>query len=144
MINRLGAGGMKDVEEGLDPSQVNQNNLPQKAIAHLRAYSNYLTPKVSALSADTWSLFSIWSRNTLLNLVTLVAGIAALILFGRFVGLTSMVTQWTAAPGWSWAAFGVAAVTLALTLRVWLPRKYCKDSGVQRLVVLPAFAGALL
>ena len=144
MLHRLGAGGMKDVEEGLDPSQVNQNNLPQKAIAHLRAYSNYLTPKVSALSADTWSLFSIWSRNTLLNLVTLVAGIAALILFGRFVGLTSMVTKWTAGFGWPLAAFGFAAVTLALTLKERLPRRFCKDSGVQQLVVLPALAGAIL
>src|ERR1017187_5466278 len=144
MLHRLGAGGMKDVEEGLDPSQVNQNNLPQKAIAHLRAYSNYLTPKVSALSADTWSLFSIWSRNTLLNLVTLLAGIAALILFGRFVGLTSMVTKWTAGFGWPLAAFGFAAVTLALTLKERLPRRFCKDSGVQQLVVLPALAGAIL
>src|ERR1035438_7232655 len=117
MLHRLGAGGMKDVEEGLDPSQVNQNNLPQKAIAHLRAYSNYLTPKVSALSADTWSLFSIWSRNTLLNLVTLVAGIAALILFGRFAGLNTMVhTKWAAPIGYTWAAFAFAAVTLALNL----------------------------
>ena len=46
MIHRLD-GGMMDVEGGLDPDQVTQNNLPQKAIAHLRAYSNYLTPKVS-------------------------------------------------------------------------------------------------
>src|ERR1017187_9523941 len=144
MIHRLGAGGMKEVEDGLDPGEVNKDNLPQKAIAHLRAFSNYLTPKVSALSADTWSLFSIWSRNTLLNLVTLVAGIAALILFGRLVGLTSMVTKWTAGFGWPLAAFGFAAVTLALTLRVWLPRKFCKDSGVQQLVVLPALAGAIL
>ena len=144
MIHRL-AGGMKDVEEGLDPSQVNENNLPQKAIAHLRAYSNYLTPKLSALSADTWSLFSIWSRNTLLNLVTLVAGIAALILFGRFVGLNTMMhTKWTLGIGWPWAALGVAAVMLALTLKERLPRRFCKDSGVQQLVVLPAFAGAVL
>src|ERR1035438_8131167 len=145
MLHRLGAGGMKDVEEGLDPSQVNQNNLPQKAIAHLRAYSNYLTPKVSVLSADTWSLFSIWLRNTLLHLSTLVAGIAALILFGRFVGLYTMVqTQWTAGIGWPLAVFGVAAVTLALNLRGRLPRRFRNDDWVQRLVILPALAGAVL
>ena len=52
MTHRL-AGGIQAVEDGLDPDQANRDNLPQKAIAHLRAYSNYLTPKVSALSADT-------------------------------------------------------------------------------------------
>ncbi|MGB7761820.1 MAG: hypothetical protein WBL61_18450 [Bryobacteraceae bacterium] len=145
MLHRLGAGGMNHVEAELDPDKVKQDNLPQKAIAHLRAYSNYLTPKVSLLSADTWSLFTIWSRNTLLNLVTLVAGIAALILFGRFVGLNSMVhAKWTAGTGWTWAAFGVAAVTLALNLTERLPRKLRNDSWVQRLVLLPAFAGAVL
>src|ERR1039457_7305927 len=108
MIHRLD-GGMKDVEEGLQPNQVKGDNLPQKAIAHLRAYSNYLTPKVSVLSADTWSLLSIWFRNTLLSMATLVTGIAALILFGRFAGLYSMVqTQWTAGLGWPLGVFRVA------------------------------------
>src|ERR1017187_9676207 len=144
MIHRLD-GGMKDVEKGLQPKQVKEDNLPQKAIAHLRAYSNYLTPKVSLLSADTWSLLSIWLRNTLLNMVTLVTGIAALILFGRFAGLYSMVqTQWTAGIGWPLAVLGVAAVTLALNLRGLLPRRFRNDDWVQRLVVLPALAGAVL
>jgi hypothetical protein len=144
MLHRLGVGGMTAVEAGLDPKQVKQNILPQKAIAHLRAYSNYLTPKVSVLSADTWSLFTIWSRNTLLNLVTLVTGIAALILFGRFAGLITMVhTKWTAGLGWALAVFGVAAVMLALTLKE-RPRGFCNDSWVQRLVILPAFAGTVL
>jgi hypothetical protein len=149
MTHRL-EGGMKDVEGGLDPRQVKGDNLPQKAIAHLRAYSNYLTPKVSVLSADTWSLLSIWFRNTLLNMVTLVTGIAALILFGRFAGLYSMVlTQWTAGIGWALGAFGVAAVTLALNLcaengRERLPRRFRNDDWVQRLVILPASAGAVL
>ena len=149
MIHRLD-GGMKDVEGGLDPDQVTQDNLPQKAIAHLRAYSNYLTPKVSLLSADTWSLFSIWSRNTLLNLVTLVAGIAALILFGRFAGLNTMVhTKWAAPIGYTWAAFAFAAVTLALNLYAEKNqerrlRRFRNDDWVQRLVILPALAGAVL
>lgn len=145
MLHRLGADGMKDVEKGLDPDQVKKNNLPQKAIAHLRAYSNYLTPKVSVLSADTWSLFSIWSRNTLLNLVTLVAGISALILFGRFVGFNSMVhTKWTAGLVWPWILFGISAVTLALALKERPPHRFWNDKWVQVLVLVPAFAGAVL
>jgi hypothetical protein len=149
MIHRLD-GGMKDVEKWLPPNQVKDDNLPQKAIAHLRAYSNYLTPKVTVLSADTWSLFSIWSRNTLLNLVTLVAGIAALILFGRFAGLNSMVhIKWAAPIGFTWAAFAVSAVMVALNLyaekdEARLPRRFRNDDWVQRLVILPALAGAVL
>jgi hypothetical protein len=107
---------------------------------------------VSALSADTWSLFSIWSRNTLLNLVTLVAGIAALILFGRWVGLAGMAhVEWTARIGWllpvfAVAALVVAAIMLAIALKEWRPRNFgiWNDTWVQRLVVLPAFAGAVL
>lgn len=89
MIYRA-ANGIDDVESGLDPDQATADSLPQKAIARLRAFSNYLTPKVSLLSADTWSLWTIWSRNTLLNLVVLVTGIAALILLGRLFGMTGL------------------------------------------------------
>jgi len=52
MIHRA-KRGIDDVEAGLDPDQATANALPQKAIARLRAFSNYLTPKVSLLSADT-------------------------------------------------------------------------------------------
>jgi len=158
MVHRL-PGGMREAEEGLDPDQVKANVLPQKAIAHLRAFSNYLTPKVSLLSADTWSMITIWARNTLLNLVTLVCGIAALILFGRFAGLESMVLMKWMAPRWcTLTAFGIAGVALALTLRGWTlwpvapagreygwpPRRFRNDYWVQRLVILPALAGAVL
>jgi hypothetical protein len=144
MIHRLD-GGMKDVEEGLQPNQVKGDNLPQKAIAHLRAYSKYLALNVSVLSVDTWSLFTISSLYTLMNLVTLGAGIAALILYGRFVGLNGMVrTSWTAWIGWPFAAFGIAAVMLALMLTERLPSRFRNDDWVQRLVILPALAGAVL
>ncbi len=144
MIHRL--GGIEVVEKGLDPDNVKENGLPQKAVAYLRTYSNFLTPKVSALSADTWSMFTIWSRNTLLNLVTLVSGVAALILLGRLLGLQSMVaTRRAPGTGWPVAAFLVAAVTLALTLRGWWPLSRRRDDKwVQLLVLPPAFLGAFL
>ena len=37
-----------------------------ESIAHLRRYSNYLSPEVGFFSADTWSMFTIWIRNALL------------------------------------------------------------------------------
>jgi hypothetical protein len=41
-------------------------------IAHLRRYSNYLTPRVGLLSSDTWTIFGTYLRNLLINWLTLV------------------------------------------------------------------------
>src|SRR5688572_14284433 len=41
-------------------------------ITHLRAYSNYLTPKLGMLSADTWTLVAMVIRNLLLNWLVLI------------------------------------------------------------------------
>jgi hypothetical protein len=41
-------------------------------IRHLRRYSNYLTPKVGLMNADTWSIASMYVRNLLLNLLVLI------------------------------------------------------------------------
>ena len=38
----------------------------------LRKYSNYLTPRASMFSADTWTMAAIWLRNTALNLIILL------------------------------------------------------------------------
>src|SRR5262249_48596797 len=48
-----------------------------KSIAHLRRYSNYLSPKLGFFSADTWSMFTIWIRNTLLVQFTVILAIAS-------------------------------------------------------------------
>ena len=42
------------------------------SIRHLRRYSNYLSPDVGFFSADTWSMFTVWLRNTLLIQWTVV------------------------------------------------------------------------
>jgi Patatin-like phospholipase len=48
-------------------------------VTHLRQYSNYLTPKLGFLSADTWSAVAIVVRNLLLNLLVLVPVLAAVL-----------------------------------------------------------------
>jgi hypothetical protein len=52
-----------------------------RPIRHLREYSNYLTPKLGLLSADTWTVASLYVRNLMLNLllviVPLLAGVLA-------------------------------------------------------------------
>lgn len=62
-------------------------------IEHLRNYSNYLTPKLGLLSADTWTLVAIVIRNLLLNwLVLIPLMIAALALPRLFLSYA----QWSA------------------------------------------------
>ena len=48
-----------------------------------RRYSNYLSPQLGFFSADTWSMFTIWIRNTLLNQTTVVLGLACALLLPR-------------------------------------------------------------
>jgi hypothetical protein len=43
-----------------------------KPLRHLRAFSNYLTPRLGAFSADTWTLIGTYLRNLLLNWLTFV------------------------------------------------------------------------
>lgn len=45
-----------------------------ESIRHLRSYSNYLSPKVGFFSADSWTIATVWLRNTLLIQLALVDG----------------------------------------------------------------------
>ena len=58
-------------------------------ITFLRQYSNYLTPRFSVFSADTWVAGAIWLRNSLLNFAFLVAFFASAVLAVRLLGLIS-------------------------------------------------------
>ena len=55
------------------------------SIDHLRKFSNYLAPQVGILSADTWTMAGIWSRNAFLVQLSVFAAIACLILGTRLV-----------------------------------------------------------
>lgn len=52
-------------------------------IRHLRNYSNYMTPRVGLLSADTWTLAATYFRNLVLNWLVLVPLLAALLALPR-------------------------------------------------------------
>jgi hypothetical protein len=49
-------------------------------VKHLRAYTNYLAPKVGLLSADTWTLAATVVRNIFLNWLVLIPLFAAVII----------------------------------------------------------------
>jgi hypothetical protein len=50
-----------------------------RAIRHLREYSNYLTPQLGLLSADTWTSIAIVVRNIFLNWLVLLPLLAAIL-----------------------------------------------------------------
>lgn len=68
-------GGMADVEAGLVASRGRGN------VGWLREYLSYLSPKRGLFGADTWTLFSTYIRNFLLNALVwfpLLAGVLTL------------------------------------------------------------------
>src|SRR5262249_18395247 len=50
------------------------------AITWLRSYSNYLTPKLGRLSADSWTVVAIYVRNLILNWLVILPLLCAFIL----------------------------------------------------------------
>jgi len=62
-----------------EPSQIN----------FLREYSNYLTPRLGMLGADTWAAVSTILRNLLLNLLILILTLTAILLIPRVATLLS-------------------------------------------------------
>ena len=73
-------GDIRKVENKLDPQPGATVHEP-KQVSWLRQYSNYLTPRIGLLSADTMAGVATWLRNVLLNQAILVTlGLAALCL----------------------------------------------------------------
>ncbi|WBS00033.1 patatin-like phospholipase family protein [Pseudoduganella sp. SL102] len=56
-----------------------------RPVQYLRRYSNYLTPRTGMFSADTWTLVCTYVRNTLLNLLILMAWLSAVFLLPRLL-----------------------------------------------------------
>jgi|SRR5579859_950529 len=71
---------LESVMEGLDPDGRIHECKPTPQIEFLRDYSNYLTPQVGFLTADTWTAVATVTRNLLLNLAILVSAAIALLL----------------------------------------------------------------
>ncbi len=85
--------GIDIVEEELQPtrterlesvrkreSQDAKSHTEPPPIRFLREYSNYLTPRLGALGADTWTVITIYFRNLLLNQAILNSFLFALLL----------------------------------------------------------------
>ncbi|MFY9854100.1 MAG: hypothetical protein WAK26_09520, partial [Terracidiphilus sp.] len=95
-------------------SQDAKSHTEPPPIRFLREYSNYLTPRLGALGADTWTVIAIYFRNLLLNQAILTLFLFALLLIPYIaVWLThALPVEWMSA-----APFVVFAhLTWALSL----------------------------
>lgn len=77
--------GIRGVSALLAESPAERLNPEPVPIRHLRAFSNYLTPRLGILSADTWALVATYLRNLLLNWVVLVPLLAGVLAVPRFM-----------------------------------------------------------
>ena len=59
--------GLRTVAAELKNPPTSKLNPEPKPIRHLRDYSNYLTPQLGWLSADTWTLIATYLRNLFVN-----------------------------------------------------------------------------
>jgi hypothetical protein len=85
--------GIEDIQRRLNSSDKFADNKPNpepREITRLREYSNYMSPKVGILSADSWTLLAIYLRNLFLNSTVSVPIIAAVLLLPRmFLSITN-------------------------------------------------------
>ena len=109
-----GKGLQAVVAELANPQSSKLDPEPQP-MKYLRQYSNYLTPHLGWLSADTWTLIATYLRNLFINWLVWLPLLSAVLLLPRFV--ISIAAHQPHDSLWEvWTAFltGFGLVSLAL------------------------------
>lgn len=90
------AGVTRDLSYG-DTKKVDPDPAP---LQYLRRYSNFLTPRVGLLTADTWSFIGIYLRNTFLNSLVFIPLLLSVLMIPRLLlALTLMQPETDRATG---------------------------------------------
>ncbi len=89
-------------------------DIEPRTIAWLRAYSNYLTPKLGALSGDTWAGVAIALRNLLLNWLVIVPAICVVILLLKIIAAVSIGVAVLPPDPWAVVLFVASAAVLLI------------------------------
>jgi hypothetical protein len=79
-------------------------DLEPAPITWLRSYSNYLTPRLGILSADSWTLIATYLRNLLLNWMLILPFVCALIIAIKLIVASLVASSQIELPlqlGWS-------------------------------------------
>jgi hypothetical protein len=83
-------------------------------IQFLRKFSNYLAPRKGFLSADVWSMFAVWLRNTLLNQIVLWLLLASVLCVPKLIFALFDHPDWAKTPDAGW----IGSLTIVLTALV--------------------------
>lgn len=81
-------------------------------ISWLRAYSNYLTPRIGIGSADTWAAVAIFTRNLVLNWIVIVPIVCIVLLGLKLIATVSVGGARHAEPYWIVALAVIGAAFL--------------------------------
>lgn len=84
-IYRRGLLGPDGVAAQLGKQTDGGDQVEPPEVTWLRRYSNYLSPRIGLLSADSMTLVATWIRNVYLNLVVVVTLLALLVLLPRLL-----------------------------------------------------------
>ena len=143
---RRHAANDKAVLESLTSRRADPPEEPLE-IGSIRADSNYLTPRLGLLSADTWTAISLYVRNLLLNWLVLVPMFAACLLVplvaSRFLDWASCSPQ-----AWRWVALALGLLligtghTVAVASRPGEGRRGIDTARFHLFVLLPVYCGA--
>ncbi len=87
-------------------------------ISHIRQYSNYLTPRVGALSSDTWAAVAIYGRNLVLNWLILMPALWLLVLAPKVIAAGNQLARAGALPEAA-GAIALAAAALCTIAASW-------------------------
>ena len=143
---RRHAANDKAVLESLTSRRADPPEEPPE-IGSIRADSNYLTPRLGLLSADTWTAVSLYVRNLLLNWLVLVpmfaAGLLVPLVASRFLDWASCSPQ-----AWRWVALALGLLligtghTVAVASRPGEGRRGIDTAHFLLFVLLPIYGGA--
>ena len=124
-------GSVENVERQLRPDRADQARarrsvgevpLPDRLtfdeepepLHHLRSYSDFLSPRAGLFTADTWTLFAIYIRNFLINLLMILPATMVLVILARLVVLLYDL------PGSASARGTVSAMSVAFLVFMYL------------------------
>ncbi|HWM95269.1 MAG TPA: hypothetical protein VN493_31230 [Thermoanaerobaculia bacterium] len=125
------AGGISVVAPQLAGAQADPERPEPGPLRALRQYSNYLTPRLGALSADTWSVGAIVFRNLLLNLLVMLPLLAA-VLAVPLLAVARIPESWSPGPVplfWLSVALGTLGLFFMSLLRASAKPRPGRDPG---------------
>lgn len=121
-----------------DPRRDTRPNPEPEQIRNLRSYSNYLSPRLGLLSADTWTLAGTYVRNLILNWFVLIPLLAAVLTIPWIYTAILM----TSPPPYTLSLMGVGGVCVAIGVAfmgINLPCGGNKRAGQSRFLFFCAF-----